>query len=43
MTCEVVRGHKAPVKTVRVVGVDGADLVYHRLLMAQKYLHAGGK
>ena len=42
VACEVVRGHKAPVKTVRVLGA-GADLVYHRLLMAHKYLHAGGK
>ena len=36
VTAEVVRGHKAPVKAVKIMGVDSADLAYHRLLMAHK-------
>ena len=38
VTCEVTRGFKAPVKAVRVSGVEGLDLAYHRLLMAQKFI-----
>lgn len=35
---EVVRGHRAPVKTVRITGSDLAvDLLYHRLLLAKEF------
>lgn len=38
ITADVTRGFSAPVKVVRVGGVEGVDLAYHRLLMAQKYI-----
>ena len=37
VTCDIVRGQKAPVKTVRVGGLESIDLLYHRLLMAHKF------
>ena len=37
VTCEVVRGQRAPVKCVRVVGVDSVDLAYQRLLLAKNF------
>jgi len=36
VAAEVVRGWKAPVKAVRISGVDSADLAYHRLLSAHR-------
>jgi len=36
VAADVVRGWKAPIKAVRVSGVDSADLAYHRLLSAHK-------
>ena len=37
VTCEVVRGFRAPVKTLRVQGVASADLAYHRLRLASNF------
>jgi len=36
VTAEVVRGWKAPVKAIRLNGVESADLAYHRLLSAHR-------
>ena len=36
VAAEVVRGWKAPVKAVRLSGVESADLAYHRLLSAHR-------
>ena len=38
VTADVTRGLSAPVKVVRVGGVDGVDLAHTRLLRAQKYI-----
>ena len=35
VSVEVVRGEKAPIKTLRVVGVATADVAYHRLQLAK--------
>ena len=37
VACEIVRGHRAPVKTMKVMGVASADVAYHRLLLAQGF------
>ena len=39
VVCEVVRGHKAPVKTVRISSDDlsSVDVVYHRLVLAREF------
>ena len=37
VSVEVVRGHKAPIKTLKVVGVASADVAYHRLNRAKDF------
>jgi len=37
VACDIVRGQKAPIKTVRVGGLESIDRLYHRLLMAHKH------
>ena len=37
VTCEVVHGHKAPLKTLRVLGVASADAAHHRLVLAKGF------
>ena len=37
VTVEVIRGYRAPIKTLKVLGVDSADMAYHRLLLAKGF------
>ena len=37
VSAEVIRGQRAPVKTLRVLGVGSADAAYHRLLLAKGF------
>ena len=37
VNCDVIRGHKAPIKTVKVTGVASADEAYHRLAIAKGF------
>jgi len=37
VTVEVVRGHRAPIKVLKVLGVASADLTYHRLALASNF------
>ena len=37
VTCTVVRGERAPLKTLKVSGVSTADMAYHRLMIAKNF------
>ena len=38
VTCDIIRGERAPIKEVKITGVESVDVAHHRLLMAHKFL-----